>query len=196
MDRETRDPLDLLDEIEKGLALTVAPMVWPIGQGKDFAGTYDLTDAARAPARDGAGRRTGLRTRRSADRHADHGRHAAPSGATRSSWCATSCQQLRSPGLPRRPSDARSTSARALKNFGVRDLLEALIAYAPPPRDQPARPRVVQATEAKMTGVVFKIQANMDPNHRDRIAFMRRVLRQADARHEGQAGAHRQDAWR
>ena len=53
MDREARDPLDLLDEIEKGLALTVAPMVWPIGQGKDFAGTYDLQTPARAPAREG-----------------------------------------------------------------------------------------------------------------------------------------------
>ena len=61
----------------------------------------------------------------------------------------------------------------ALKNFGVRDLLEALIAYAPPPRDQQAAARVVHATEPKMTGIVFKIQANMDPNHRDRIAFMR-----------------------
>jgi peptide chain release factor 3 len=61
----------------------------------------------------------------------------------------------------------------AIKNFGVRDLLEALIKYAPPPRDQKARTRVVKAVEPKLTGVVFKIQANMDPNHRDRIAFMR-----------------------
>jgi peptide chain release factor 3 len=61
----------------------------------------------------------------------------------------------------------------AIKNFGVRDLLEALIRYAPPPRDQKAKSRTVKATEPKMTGVVFKIQANMDPNHRDRIAFMR-----------------------
>ncbi|MCB1433134.1 MAG: peptide chain release factor 3, partial [Alphaproteobacteria bacterium] len=61
----------------------------------------------------------------------------------------------------------------ALKNFGVRDLLQALIAYAPPPRDQRSSARTVHATEPKMTGIVFKIQANMDPNHRDRIAFMR-----------------------
>jgi len=61
----------------------------------------------------------------------------------------------------------------ALKNFGVRDLLEALIAYAPPPRDQSASARMVHATEPKMTGIVFKIQANMDPQHRDRVAFMR-----------------------
>src|SRR6202008_5141352 len=61
----------------------------------------------------------------------------------------------------------------ALKNFGVRDILEALIAYAPPPRSQRAATRTVEASEKAMTGVVFKIQANMDPNHRDRIAFMR-----------------------
>ena len=61
----------------------------------------------------------------------------------------------------------------ALKNFGVRDLLDALIAYAPPPRSQKAATRTVEATEPAMTGIVFKIQANMDPNHRDRIAFMR-----------------------
>jgi peptide chain release factor 3 len=61
----------------------------------------------------------------------------------------------------------------ALKNFGVRNLLDALVAHAPPPRAQQAATRTVEATEPTMSGVVFKIQANMDPNHRDRIAFMR-----------------------
>ena len=61
----------------------------------------------------------------------------------------------------------------ALRNFGVRDLLDALVVHAPPPRAQQADRRLVQATESGMTGVVFKIQANMDPNHRDRIAFLR-----------------------
>ena len=58
-------------------------------------------------------------------------------------------------------------------NFGVRDLLDALVAHAPAPRDQQAATRTIHATEKAMTGIVFKIQANMDPNHRDRIAFMR-----------------------
>jgi peptide chain release factor 3 len=61
----------------------------------------------------------------------------------------------------------------AIMNFGVRDLLDALVTHAPAPRDQKAAARVVHATEPAMTGIVFKIQANMDPNHRDRIAFMR-----------------------
>jgi peptide chain release factor 3 len=61
----------------------------------------------------------------------------------------------------------------ALRNFGVRDLIDALAAFAPPPRGQGADTRHVEASEDRMTGFVFKIQANMDPNHRDRIAFMR-----------------------
>ena len=61
----------------------------------------------------------------------------------------------------------------ALRNFGVRDLIESLIAFAPPPRAQQAQARTIAADEAGMSGFVFKIQANMDPNHRDRIAFLR-----------------------
>src|SRR5690606_38084851 len=61
----------------------------------------------------------------------------------------------------------------ALRNFGIRDLIDAMAAYAPSPRGQEADKRTVEAVEPKMTGFVFKIQANMDPNHRDRIAFMR-----------------------
>ena len=61
----------------------------------------------------------------------------------------------------------------AYNNFGVRELLDALAAWAPPPRPQPAEPRAIEPTEPKVTGFVFKVQANMDPNHRDRIAFLR-----------------------
>ena len=171
MDREAREPLDLLDEIEKGLALTVAPMVWPIGQGRDFAGTYDLsTPRVRRLDEDPAGQ---------------------PVSGPDDSLLAT---LIKGTALTRwreeielvrdlcHSFDVRSFLeghlspvyfGSALRNFGVRDLLEALIAHAPPPRDQAAGSRVVHATEARMTGIVFKIQANMDPNHRDRIAFMR-----------------------
>jgi peptide chain release factor 3 len=75
----------------------------------------------------------------------------------------------------------------ALKNFGVRDLLDALVSFAPPPLNRKAVTRTVVATEPEMTGIVFKIQANMDPNHRDRIAFMRvcsgRLTRGMKAKH-------------
>ena len=171
MDRETRDPLDLIDEIEKGLALNVVPMVWPIGIGKNFAGTYDLTE---------------LRMRKL---------DSSPEGEVVTGADDPKIEALLSGNdfktfqgeieLLEMAGTAFDRAAfleghlspvyfgSAIKNFGVRDLLEALIAHAPPPRDQKARQRVVKATEDKMAGIVFKIQANMDPNHRDRIAFMR-----------------------
>jgi peptide chain release factor 3 len=171
MDREARDPLDLLDEIEKGLALSVAPMVWPIGQGKEFAGTYDLNSPrVRQIEQDPEGvpvsgpddpliptlvrPDTFAKWRDEIDLVKD--------------LCTSFNRQAFLEGHL-----SPVYFGSALKNFGVRDLLEALIAYAPPPRDQQAAGRVVHATEPKMTGIVFKIQANMDPNHRDRIAFMR-----------------------
>ena len=171
LDRETREPLDLIDEIEKGLALTVVPMVWPIGLGKNFAGTYDLVEprirklesnpegevvsGAADPAIKSLLSESGFKTFHDEIELVEMAGHAFDQQAF----------------LEGHLSPVYFGSA--IKNFGVRDLLEALIKYAPPPRDQKARQRVVKATENKLTGVVFKIQANMDPNHRDRIAFMR-----------------------
>jgi peptide chain release factor 3 len=171
LDRETREPLDLIDEIEKGLALTAIPMVWPIGLGKHFAGTFDLTEP---------------RIRKL---------DSAPEGETVTGADDPKVTALLQAGSEQHFRDEISLVqdlaasfdvaafreghvspvyfGSAIKNFGVRDLLEALIAHAPPPRDQKAKHRSVKATEEKLTGVVFKIQANMDPNHRDRIAFMR-----------------------
>ena len=81
----------------------------------------------------------------------------------------------------------------ALRNFGVGDLLEGLGRFAPPPRAQDSNLRKVEAAEPRMSAFVFKIQANMDPNHRDRIAFARLCSGKLTARHEGEAGAHRQE---
>jgi peptide chain release factor 3 len=171
LDRETQEPLNLIDEIEKGLALTAVPMVWPIGLGKAFAGTYDLTEP---------------RIRKL---------DSAPEGEEVSGPDDPRVTALLAPGADQHFRDEIELVhtvtqgfdkqafleghlspvyfGSAIKNFGVRDLLEALIKYAPPPRDQHSRQRDVKAVEEKLTGVVFKIQANMDPNHRDRIAFMR-----------------------
>ena len=171
MDREAREPLDLLDEIEKGLALTVAPMVWPIGQGRDFAGTYDLsTPRVRRLDADPAGQPVSGPD--------DPLIGTLIKGDILAKWrdeidlVRDLCHSFdRKAFLEGHLSPVIFGSA--LRNFGVRDLLEVLIAHAPSPRDQAASSRIVHATEAKMTGIVFKIQANMDPNHRDRIAFMR-----------------------
>ncbi|MBG1232891.1 peptide chain release factor 3 [Aestuariivirga litoralis] len=169
-DREAQEPLALLDEIEKGLALTVVPMVWPIGVGKTFAGTYDFTHKRiRRIDQDPAGQPVSGPDDKLID-------ELLPNGASHFR------EELELQAMAGHAFDNQAFLeghlspvffGSALKNFGVRDLLDALIAYAPPPRDQKARSRMVKPVEPKLSGVVFKIQANMDPNHRDRIAFMR-----------------------
>ena len=171
MDRESQDPLELLDEIEKTLAIETAPMVWPIGRGRDFKGTYDLAQPRiRRLEREPEGQPVS---------GADDPTIAELLGEDAvSAWRDEIDLVETASGKFDLPKFREGTLTpvffgSALKNFGVRDILEALIAYAPPPRSQKAATRTVEAAEKAMTGVVFKIQANMDPNHRDRIAFMR-----------------------
>jgi peptide chain release factor 3 len=171
LDRETQEPLDLIDEIEKGLALTVVPMVWPIGLGKNFAGTYDLTEP-RIRKLDSAPEGEVVSGPSDAKVTALLPPHADIAFRDEIALVETLVQSFDVNAF-REGHLSPVYFGSAIKNFGVRDLLEALIKYAPPPRDQKARSRSIKATEDKLTGVVFKIQANMDPNHRDRIAFMR-----------------------
>jgi peptide chain release factor 3 len=171
MDREARDTFEILDEIEEKLALDTAPITWPIGSGKNFAGTYHLAENAvrhgdadldwikvNGPDSDRVSGRLPENEREAFIGELDLAREAC------------------------RPFDETAFReghltpvffGSALRNFGVRDLIEALGAWAPQPRAQEADSRRVDATEPKMTSFVFKIQANMDPNHRDRIAFVR-----------------------
>ncbi len=171
MDRETRDPFELIDEIEKTLALEAAPLTWTVGRGRSLAGAYDIRrktvralgkDAAETPV-------SGPDDPAIWGLLPEHERAAAMEEMT---LAVEGC----------RPFDKQAflegnltpvLFGSALKEFGVRDLIDALAEFAPAPRAQAAATRVVEAHEAKMTGFVFKIQANMDPNHRDRIAFMR-----------------------
>jgi peptide chain release factor 3 len=171
LDRETRDPFELLDEIEKTLALDTTPVNWPIGRGRTFAGTYDLAqnrvrriDTDEAPIQ------------------VSGPQDPAIAGLLSPEELTTWQDEVELAREGCRPFDLESFReghltpvffGSALRNFGVRDLIDALAAYAPPPRGQEADRRIVEAGEPKMTGFVFKIQANMDPNHRDRMAFMR-----------------------
>jgi peptide chain release factor 3 len=170
MDRESRDPLELLDEIEHTLALQTAPMVWPIGQGRDFKGTYDLLKPRiRQVEQEPEGKPVSGPEDPAFDALLED---RAAAWREEIALVESACGKFDMEKFR----DGTLTPVyfgSALKNFGVRDILEALIAYAPPPRNQKAATRVVEATERAMTGIVFKIQANMDPNHRDRIAFMR-----------------------
>ncbi|HSN85603.1 MAG TPA: EF-Tu/IF-2/RF-3 family GTPase, partial [Thermoanaerobaculia bacterium] len=171
-----RDPFELMSEIEQDLQLHVTPASWPIGMGQSFLGCYDLFHD-RLLLLD--------RSRRDVVREPEV------------------CQGLDDPLLDARLGDRAVSKLReevemarglcpefdldsyreghltpvffgsALNNFGVRELLEGLGQVAPPPRPQPAVTRLVEPTEEKVSGFVFKIQANMDPRHRDRVAFVR-----------------------
>ncbi len=155
MDREARDPFELLDEVGNTLALDTAPVTWPIGRAATFAGTYDL------------------RTREV---------HTPEPLAQSDDRMITMAEEidLARAALPEFELDGFNAGhltpvffGSAIKEIGVTDLLDSLVAFGPPPRDQKADTRTVHASEDKLTALVFKIQANMDPNHRDRIAFAR-----------------------
>ncbi|MBX3498161.1 MAG: peptide chain release factor 3 [Alphaproteobacteria bacterium] len=176
MDRESKDPFELLDEIASTLALDVTPMSWPVGSGQSFRGTYDVvrdrmlmfSSAAREKVAD-AVEYTGvddpeLANALPADQHA---KLVEDVELVRAGYPEFSRQAYLEGHL------TPVFFGSAYNNFGVREILDALAAYAPSPRPQPASPRPIEPTEGKVAGFVFKVQANMDPNHRDRVAFMR-----------------------
>ncbi|OHV73146.1 peptide chain release factor 3 [Ensifer sp. LCM 4579] len=169
MDRESRDPFEILDEVEQKLALDCAPVTWPIGRSKTFCGTYHLaTNEVR-----GADTQEHL-TKVSDPEMASHRlpENERDAFIEETTLAIEACKPFdRKAFLEGHLTPVFFGSA--LRNFGVRDLINALGEFAPPPRAQVADIRTVEATDAKMTAFVFKIQANMDPNHRDRIAFVR-----------------------
>src|SRR5246127_1831217 len=172
MDREGRDPFELLDEIEKTLALDTAPVNWPLGRGRDFVGTIDI-ETGGVRLLDGDAGAAGKLREMTIDAVAalNPALDAAALGGE-IELVRDACKRFDSRGF----AEGHLTPVffgSALKNFGVGDLLNALAALAPPPRAQAADKRLVAATEPVMSAFVFKIQANMDPNHRDRIAFVR-----------------------
>jgi peptide chain release factor 3 len=171
MDRESRDPFELLDEIEKTLALDTAPVTWPIGRGASFVGTFDLgSNGVRLI--DESGRRATLQQMDLAA-VASLGKNLdATAIADELALVRDGCGQFDLASF-REGHLTPVFFGSALKNFGVGDLLDGLAAFSPPPRAQQADGRRVEAQEPQMTAFVFKIQANMDPNHRDRIAFAR-----------------------
>jgi peptide chain release factor 3 len=171
MDRESRDPFELLDEIEKTLALDTAPMTWPIGHGRDFAGTYDLaTGEMRLLSEDG--RTTKPQPLDLAALAQKNPMLDAKAIAEELALVKDACRRFDFDSF-REGHLTPVFFGSALKNFGVKDLLDALAAFAPAPRAQVSNKRTIDAHEGAMTAFVFKIQANMDPNHRDRIAFAR-----------------------
>jgi peptide chain release factor 3 len=175
MDREVREPLVLMDEIERELGMTVTPFTWPVGMGKFFGGVLDLRqDRMRVftPGEDRVGGDDeiidGIANPTLAERFGSAYEHAAGE------------VELVREAAP--PFDEAEFLAghqtpmffgSAINNFGVQEVLDALVNLAPPPGSKAALQRAVAPDEPRFSGVVFKIQANMDPAHRDRIAFVR-----------------------
>jgi peptide chain release factor 3 len=171
LDRESRDPFDLLDEIEKTLALDTAPVTWPIGRGRTFAGTYDLRRSLVRPVEQDVPLRpvNGPEDPSIAAMLPEHERAAFTEEL---SLAVEACKPFDIEAF-REGHLTPVYFGSALRTFGVQDLIDGLAEFAPPPRGQDSATRRVEPREPKMTGFVFKIQANMDPNHRDRIAFLR-----------------------
>jgi peptide chain release factor 3 len=179
MDREVKDPLVLMDEIERELGMEVVPFTWPVGMGKAFHGVMDLREQQMrvfSPGEDRVSGNSGAGDEILAGLH-------NPAYAQRFGMQYTQAEGeigLLTDAAP--PFDMAAFRAgrqtpmffgSAVNNFGVREVLDALVELAPPPGPKAALQRTVQPTEPKFSGVVFKIQANMDPAHRDRIAFLR-----------------------
>lgn len=175
LDREGREPIDLLDEIESVLAIQCAPITWPIGMGKQFRGVFNLyTNSVHVFSPTHGGR-------------IQEGEVIEGLGNPRlEELFGTQAAELREQvELVKGASHhfdvedylaGRMTPVffgSAVNNFGVADLLDAMASYAPSPRARDTTSRRVTAEEDKFSGFVFKIQANMDPAHRDRVAFLR-----------------------
>jgi peptide chain release factor 3 len=172
MDRESRDPFDLMDEIEKTLALDTTPLTWPVGRGRDFLGTYDIATGG-VRLLEGGGAKTGQAEKIAISELAGRNPNLdARAIEEELALVSEACKPFELEAF-REGHLTPVFFGSALRNFGVGDLLEGLGRYAPPPRAQDADKRRVEADDPKMSAFVFKIQANMDPNHRDRIAFAR-----------------------
>jgi peptide chain release factor 3 len=180
LDRESRDPFDLLDEIEQSLALDVTPASWPIGMGRDFLGTWDLFSDALLLFERGTHNHVTEPVRCHGLDDPELARRLPAAALTKLREEIEMAQGL----CP--PFDAASFRAghqtpvyfgSALNNFGVRELLGGIAGLAPAPRPQPAQgpdgPSPIRPEAPEVTGFVFKVQANIDPQHRDRIAFVR-----------------------
>jgi peptide chain release factor 3 len=175
LDREGREPIELLDEVETVLNINCAPMTWPIGMGKRFKGVYHLyKDEVHLFS-------------------AQHGGKIAQAEIIKGLYNPKLDELLKDQAAELRDEIDLVKGAShefiledylsgnltpvffgsAINNFGILELLDALAEYAPSPQCRQAEQRLVNPQEEKFTGFVFKVQANMDPSHRDRVAFLR-----------------------
>jgi peptide chain release factor 3 len=175
MDRDIRDPIDVLDEVENVLKISAAPINWPIGMGKQFRGVYNLYNDTIHVYQQGKGNTL-----------SDDIRIQGLDSAEASKLLGAYAEDVREEielvrGATHKFNQDEYLAGRqtpvffgtALGNFGVREMLDGFVEWAPTPQPRETKSREVSALEEKFSGFIFKIQANMDPKHRDRIAFMR-----------------------
>ena len=174
LDRDGHSPMELLDEVEKVLGIQCAPITWPVGMGRDFKGVYHLLED-RFYLYSGDKHRIseievvdGLRAPGMAERFGQsHQTLLDEIDLLQAAGTGFDMELYRSAKL------TPVFFGAAINNFGVRELLNAFVEWAPSPLPREATPRQVLPEEPKFSGFVFKIQANMDPKHRDRVAFLR-----------------------
>lgn len=175
LDREGMAPLEILDDIENTLQIECAPLTWPIGMGKRFKGTYNLYRRELSLFKAGMEQRPDevITIRDLQDPALDR---ALGSQADELREDVALIEGAANPFSMEDFLNGSQTPVffgSAVNNFGVRELLDTFVDIAPPPSPRPAATRVVSPEEREFSGFVFKIQANMDPAHRDRIAFLR-----------------------
>jgi peptide chain release factor 3 len=176
MDRESRETFEIIDEIQENLAIDVTPASWPIGMGRDFIGSYDMLND-RLELMERADRNkvaesikiNGLDDPRLAD-------HIPAALLDQLREDVEMAREL----LPRFDAQAFLDGTltpiwfgSAINSFGVKELMDGIGDFGPVPQPQSAEPRQICPEETKVAGFVFKVQANMDPKHRDRVAFVR-----------------------
>jgi peptide chain release factor 3 len=191
LDQPSRDPFELMDEIERVLGIAAAPMNWPLGDGVDFRGVYDLEAHALMlyERQRGGGRTEPVAVTNPADPLV-----AETVGARRQQDLADAVEIIAGAGT-RFDLDAYRDGTQtpvffgsALHDFGVEPFLKALVTLAPSPRPRLTETGIVEPTDPDFSGFVFKVQANMNPRHRDRVAFFRicsgRLTKDMAAEHE------------
>ena len=178
LDREGKDAFDLLDEVEQKLGLTVTPMSFPIGMGYDFKGIYNIYES-NINLFSGDSKKNIEDTLAFDDLNSPELEKIV--GSTQANALRENLELVQGV-YPPFDKDAYLKGdlqpvffGSALNNFGVRELLDCFIDIAPTPRPKKAEERIVEPTEKALTGFVFKIHANMDPKHRDRLAFIKIV---------------------
>jgi peptide chain release factor 3 len=175
LDREGRDAIELLDEVEEVLDIRCAPVTWPIGMGKRFKGVYHLIENSVHLYTPGKGSvRQDVTVINGLDNPMlDEVLGDQASELREEIELVQGASHGFDPAAYLRGELAPVFFGSAINNFGVQELLDYFVQYAPSPQPHATTTRIVEPVEDAFTGFVFKIQANMDPQHRDRIAFLR-----------------------